>query len=144
MLSGNMKYKKGKNLIYVCIDKDEFINEQLLNVAVKENICTGWINGIGAIYDLEIGYFDISNKRYKRKSFKGEFELISLIGNISLVDNKPFIHTHISFSDTKYKSFGGHLFDARITAAGEFFVSLSDFVLSRELNCDIGLALWDI
>ena len=144
MLGGSMKYKKGENLIYVCIDKDEFINEQLLNVAVRENICTGWINGIGAIYDLEIGYFDISNKRYERKSFKGEYELISLIGNITIKNNSQFIHTHISFSDTDYRLFGGHLFDARISAAGEFTINTEDFNISRSLNSTVGLELWNI
>ena len=139
-----MNYKKVNDKIFITIGKDEFINQKLLEVAVKEKIKSGWINGIGAIRDVEIGYYDLNQKKYIKKIFNKHYELISLIGNISLVDNKPFIHTHISFSDTKYKSFGGHLFDARITAAGEFFVSLSDFVLSRELNCDIGLALWDI
>ena len=139
-----MNYKKVNDKIFITIGKDEFINQKLLEVAVKEKIKSGWINGIGAIRDVEIGYYDLNQKKYIKKNFNKHYELISLIGNISLVDNKPFIHTHISFSDTKYKSFGGHLFDARITAAGEFFVSLSDFVLSRELNCDIGLALWDI
>ena len=71
-------------------------------------------------------------------------ELISLIGNISLVDNKHFIHTHISFADTKYRVFGGHLFDAKVIAAAEFCIFVSDYHLHRKLNCDIGLSLWNI
>ena len=139
-----MNYKKSNNKIFVKIFKDDFINEKLLEVAKKEGIKSGWINGIGAIKNVEIGYYDLNAKEYMKKKFKSHYELVSLIGNISLVNDKPFIHTHISFSDTEYKMFGGHLFDAQITAAGEFFISLSDFSLSRKLNCDIGLALWDI
>ena len=67
-----------------------------------------------------------------------------MIGNVSLVDNEPFVHTHISFSDTKYKVFGGHLFDAEIIAAGEFLMSISPYELHRKLDCNIGLSLWHI
>ena len=139
-----MKYKKRKNIIYICIDRGEFINEQLTNVAVQENINTGWINGIGAIYDLEIGYFDISNKKYQRKTFKGEYELVSLIGNITIKNNSQFVHTHISFSDTDFHLYGGHLFDAKISAAGEFIIHIDEVNISRSLNSTIGLELWNI
>ena len=81
---------------------------------------------------------------YVKKVFDSDYELISLIGNVSLVDNKPFIHTHISFSDTEFKAFGGHLFDAKVIAAAEFCIFISDYHLHRKLNCDIGLSLWDI
>ena len=139
-----MKYSKTDDKIFITISKDELINAKLLEVAEKEKIQSAWINGIGAITDVEIGYYDLEQKAYVKKEFNNQYELISLMGNISLVDKKPFIHTHISFSDTDYKTFGGHLFDAKILAAGEFFMSLSDKPLSRKLNCDIGLALWNI
>ena len=57
-------------------------------------------------------------------------------------DGKPFAHTHITFSDTNYKVFGGHLFDARITAAGEFLMQLGNDKITREINHEIGLPLW--
>ena len=139
-----MKYNKIDDKIFVTIAKDELINKNLLEVAKREKAQSAWINGIGAITDVEIGYYDLDQKTYVKKEFNSDYELISLMGNISLVNNKPFIHTHISFSDTNYKTFGGHLFDAKILVAGEFFMHLSEKPIYRELNCDIGLALWNI
>lgn len=139
-----MKHKKVDDKIYVSVDKGEFINEKLLEVAQLENLKSGWINGLGAISDVEIGYWDIEEKKYVKQKFNKDYELISLIGNITLLDNESFIHTHISFSDTEFKVFGGHMFDAKVIAAAEFCIFLSNYDLHRKLSCEIGLSLWDI
>ena len=139
-----MNYKRVNDKLLISIDKGEFVNQKLLEVAEKENLKSGWINGLGAISNIEIGYWDIEKKVYVKNFFDDHYELLSLIGNVSLVDNKPFIHTHISFSDTEFKAFGGHLFDAKVIAAAEFCIFISDYHLHRKLNCDIGLSLWDI
>ena len=139
-----MKYNKVDDKIFVSIDKGELVNQKLLEVAQQENLTSGWINGLGAISSIEIGYWDIEKKIYEKQKFNNDYELLSLIGNVSLVDNKPFVHTHISFSDTSFKVFGGHLFDAEVIAAAEFCIFTSNYHLHRKLNCDIGLSLWDI
>ena len=139
-----MNYKRVNDKLLISIDKGEFVNQKLLEVAEKENLKSGWINGLGAISSIEIGYWDIEKKVYVKNFFDNHYELLSLVGNVSLVDNKPFIHTHISFSDTEFKAFGGHLFDAKVIAAAEFCIFISDYHLHRKLNCDIGLSLWDI
>ena len=139
-----MKYRKVDDKINVSIDKGELVNDKLLEVAKIEKLNSGWINGLGAISDVEIGYWDIEKKIYIKKYFDEDYELLSLIGNISLVNNESFIHTHISFSNTEFKVFGGHMFDAKVIAAAEFCIFTSNYHLHRKLNCDIGLSLWDI
>ena len=139
-----MNYKKIDDKIFISIDKGELVNEKLLEVAEQEDLKSGWINGLGAISNIEIGYWDIEKKIYVKQKFDDDYELLSLIGNVSLVDNKPFIHTHISFSNTEFKVFGGHLFDAKVIAAAEFCIFATDYHLHRKLNCDIGLSLWNM
>ena len=139
-----MNYKKVNDKIFISIDKGELVNESLLNVAEKENLTCGWINGLGAISNIEVGYWDIGKKIYENQKFNNHYELLSLTGNVSLVDKKPFIDTHISFSDTTSNVFGGHLFDAKVIAAAEFCIFISEYNLYRKLNCDIGLSLWSI
>jgi hypothetical protein len=38
--------------------------------------------------------------------------------------------------------FGGHLFNVKITAAGEFIIQLGSEDINREMNSGIGLPLW--
>ena len=102
-----MQYKKNNNKIYLSVDKNEYVNASLLKVCKQNNAKFAWISGIGAIFDIEVGYFDIGTKDYKRKIFSEDFELVSLSGNMTYKDGEPFIHTHIAFSDSKFNVFGG-------------------------------------
>ena len=137
-----MNYRIDNDQIYMTLAKGELINKTLELYAKSNEIGCAWINGIGAIEDPEIGYYSLEKKSYNKKVFSGYYELTSLIGNITIKEGKYFSHTHITFSDIKYQIFGGHLFDAKITAAGEFIMIPGKNCINRELNSDIGLPLW--
>tara|TARA_Y100000814_G_scaffold276828_1_gene237355 strand:+ start:603 stop:1031 length:429 start_codon:yes stop_codon:yes gene_type:complete len=139
-----MNLIKDQNKYFISIDKDEYVNQSLLDVANNENLKSGWISGVGAIYDIEVGYFDVEKKDYVRKKFSGDYELLSISGNISIKEGDRFVHTHITFSDIEFNVFGGHLFDAKVAAAGEFLIDLCDFEVKRKYNENLGLHLWCI
>jgi predicted DNA-binding protein with PD1-like motif len=137
-----MKFRKEGERVLLTLAKGDYINYTFEAFAEFEGIGFGWLNGIGAIEDPEIGYYSIKDKKYHRKQFIGKYELTSLIGNITLKEDKPFSHTHITFSDIDYHVFGGHLFDARVTAAGEFIMHTEAKIITRQMNSSIGLPLW--
>ena len=139
-----MNYKIIDNTIILSLDKNDFINESIKRIFKQEKLSFGWISGIGAIYNIEIGYYDIECKEYVKKKIKEEHELLSITGNITFLNSEYFVHTHVSISDKKFNAFGGHLFDAQIAAAGEFKISLFDCNIDRKLSSDIGLNLWCI
>ena len=137
-----MKYRKVGEKIFVSLQSGDLINKSLTEISVKENISNAWINGIGAIDSVEVGYMDVVNKKYQKRNFNDNYELISLIGNITIKDGVPFVHTHITFSDTEYKVFGGHLFDAKITATGEIILTVADSKIDRQFNENVGIHTW--
>ena len=137
-----MNYRIEKNKIFIKIAQNELINKSFEKLAESNNIGCAWVNGLGAIQNPEVGYYSISKKSYCKKKFSGDYELLSLIGNISMKDGKHFSHTHITFSDTNYRVFGGHLFDAKVTAAGEFIMFPGNKNINRDMNAKIGLPLW--
>ena len=137
-----MNYRIDNNRIYMALAKGELINKSFEEFAESDDIGSAWINGIGALENPEIGYYSLKTKSYHRKVFSGNYELTSLIGNISIKDGKYFSHTHITCSDTNFQVFGGHLFDAKITAACEFIMIPGNNDINREMNLDIGLPLW--
>ena len=138
-----MKYSLDKDKILLSVDKGEYVNRALLETAKNNNITFGWINGIGAIFDPEVGYFDVKKKEYVKKIIKGEYELISLLGNITYKENQLFVHSHITFTDTDFRAYGGHLFDCRVAAAGEFIIFRGDEKIDRSYSNDVGLHLWN-
>ncbi|RMZ48933.1 DUF296 domain-containing protein [Candidatus Marinimicrobia bacterium PRS2] len=137
-----MQYRIDESRVFMTLAKGDSINKTFESIAETLDIGCAWLNGIGALENPEIGYYSLEDKTYHRKLFKGEYELTSLIGNITMKEGKPFAHTHITFSDTDYKVFGGHLFDAKITATGEFIMQLGSENINREINLGIGLPLW--
>jgi predicted DNA-binding protein with PD1-like motif len=137
-----VKYRKVGEKIFVSLQTGDLINKSLTEISVKENISNAWINGIGAIDSVEVGYMDVVNKKYQKRNFNDNYELISLIGNITIKDGVPFVHTHITFSDTEYKVFGGHLFDAKITATGEIILTVADSKIDRQFNENVGIHTW--
>lgn len=130
------------NKIMLRIDKGEYINKTILDVASFYNLKFGWINGLGAIMDPELGYYDLKNKEYIKKTIIGEFELTSLIGNLTLKEGDLFVHSHITFSDINFNAYGGHLFDCKIAVAGEFLIFRSPTEINRKYDDEIGLYTW--
>jgi len=138
-----VNYTIDENKIYLSIKRGEKINETILKACEDNNVQFGWINGIGAIENPEVGFYDINSKKYIKKIFKGDFEIVGLTGNMTYKDGQRFIHTHIVFTDDQFNAYGGHLFDSKISAAGEFIIMLSNNKINREYNGEIGLALWN-
>ena len=137
-----MKFRMETSRAYLTLAKGDNINKMFESFAEIKGVGCAWLNGIGALENPEIGYYSLADKSYRQKTFKGEYELTSLIGNITLKEGKPFSHTHITFSDTEFRVFGGHLFNANITAAGEFIMQFGSDEINREMNAGIGLPLW--
>ena len=137
-----MNYRIENERIYMTLTKGDPINKTFESFAESQKIGCAWINGIGAMENPDIGYYSLETKSYHHKIFTGDYELTSLIGNITIKEKKYFSHTHITFADTRYQVFGGHLFDARITAAGEFVMIPVKNNINREMNPGIGLPLW--
>ena len=139
-----MKYKNKDNYLLVKLERGDEIMDSLRNLAEKENINFAQVNGIGLVEEVEIGLFDFKTRKYKHKKLSGEYELTSLMGNITIKENNPFIHMHVNISDDNYKCFGGHLFHAKITVTGELFVIVLKDKVERKFNEFIGLHLWDL
>ena len=136
-----MQSKKLKNKYIIRIDKGEEIVETLTQFCKDNNIKLGSIQGIGATNKATIGFFETKTKEYHSKEFTGDFEIVSLVGNVSTMDGETYLHLHINISDKEHKSFGGHLNSAVVSATCEIFIDLADGEVDREFDEEIGLNL---
>tara|TARA_B110000263_G_scaffold68672_1_gene59637 strand:+ start:3287 stop:3715 length:429 start_codon:yes stop_codon:yes gene_type:complete len=138
-----MKYKINNNKVFISLETGDEIIESITNVLKIEKIYSGMINGIGAISQVELGFYNIESKEYKKEFFNYDYELTSLMGNITLKDEVPFAHIHINMSDDNFKVSGGHLFSAVTAATAEVIILLNEQTIKRELDKNVGLYLWD-
>ena len=138
-----MKYKINNDRLFISLQTGDELIKSITDVLIKEKINSGIINGIGAINKVELGFYNLEFKEYNRKLFSKDYELTSLMGNITLKDDNPFIHVHINISDDNFNVFGGHLFSAFTAANAEIIILLNDENIRRELDEDVGLYLWE-
>ena len=139
-----MQYRLEGNKILLVLEKGDEILQSIYTVINEANIKFGWINGIGAAENITLGAYPLKLKDYIKKEFKGEFELTSLMGNISTKNGNPFVHIHANISDEECNAYGGHLFSGTITATAELVILLSDSVINRKESSQIGLYLWNL
>ena len=94
---------------YIKFEKDQLLLESLTDYAKKYAIKTGEISFIGAVQNVNVMYMNQDNKKYDKHTFEGGHEVLSGLGNISLLDGEAFVHVHITVADKDGKAFGGHL-----------------------------------
>jgi hypothetical protein len=135
--------KSGKNYL-VYLEKGESVVEVLTNFCKNNNILNGKITGIGAVNNIELGSYDTKSKKYIKKAFREDHELISYNGNIMLLDNEPFIHAHCTIGNHEMEISGGHVFQMNIAVVGEFIIQKIKNNSKRSFNNEIGLAVWDL
>ncbi len=137
-----MEYRRFNNNIVVRIDRGEEIIKSLFFIIEKEKIKLGTITGIGAVNDACIGIFNTATKEYASINYKGDFEICSLVGNISTKEGNPYIHAHIVIGNNLENNIvGGHLNSAIISATCEIFIHDIEGEIDREFNHETGLNL---
>lgn len=142
MRSGEeMEYKQIRDKYILRLDKSEEIVETLKKFCRDHDITLGFIKGIGAVNKAKIGLFDTASKKYQSVELKGDYEITSLLGNISTINEEIYLHLHINLGDKDYKIHGGHLNEAIISATGEILIESIDGNLDREFSEEIGLNL---
>lgn len=137
-----MEYRKFGNTIFARIDRGEEILEKLKEISVKENIKLAHVSALGATNDFTVGVFNVDEKKYYANSFSGNFEIVSLTGTVTTMDGEFYAHLHMSAGNDKGEVFGGHLNRARISATCEMVITVTDGMVERKFNEDVGLNLF--
>lgn len=128
----------------VRLDKHEEVISTLTSFIIESGIASGIVQGIGAITDIDIGYFNIDDKQYIKHRFAGTYEVISLNGNISMLEDRPFVHLHVAVADEQHHLYGGHLFQATVAVTLELFIKTFDSAIERRPDADFGFNFWHL
>lgn len=139
-----MEYKKAGNIIVARIDRGESISEKIKEIALSENIRAAHVSGIGAADHLEIGCYKVSEKQYLKHTYDGDFEITSLLGNISRKDGDFYLHLHINAADENGAAYAGHFNDGIIGGTCELFITIIDTTIERQYDDETGLNIFKL
>ena len=118
--------------------------DELTAACAEAGAASGTIEVIGAVSSLVLGYYHQDRKEYASLSFNGAWEIASALGNISSLDDKPFVHLHVVASGEDGRCVGGHLMPGCTVFAAEAAITALEGHAppERELDGATGLKLW--
>lgn len=115
--------------------------EVLVELAVSRRWSSAICSGIGGVSDVKLAYYDLLKKEYLKFDVDGIVELVSLNGNLTALDEKPFWHLHAIVSDKTGQTFGGHLMSCSVALTVELAVWQLEKTYARKLEESTGLRL---
>ena len=142
-----MEYRKIDQKYYIRLDKDDEIIESITRLCEDENIKVAQIQGIGGCDSAKVGIFDTERKVYRQRELCCLMEMVSLDGNVTSYEGKPYIHAHASFAyygeEKKPEILSGHLLEAIIGLTGEIVLTPAVGCIGRKYIEELGIRIWD-
>jgi predicted DNA-binding protein with PD1-like motif len=126
----------------VCDSGDEVMRE-LGSFATEHGLSAARLEGIGALSDVTLGYFDWETKEYARVRLSEQVEVLSLLGDVALTDDGPQVHAHIVVGKRDGSAHGGHLMEGHVRPTLEVIVTETPAHLRKRMDPESGLALID-
>lgn len=135
-------YLTGRTYLFR-IHKGDDLLAAIQDFCHDNQIKCGIISAVGAVKNLTVGFYDQKKKKYIKKTYEGNFEILNLTGNISIMDSRPMAHIHITAADEKNSALGGHLMaDTKVFACEVFVQELVGTIKTRKTDKKTGLPLW--
>ena len=135
-----MKWREEGQDYWLKLERGEEVMATLTRFLEEQGIFGGSLQGIGAIHDVELGFFDARSSQYLRRRFPEEAELIDFVGNVTRVDGRPFVHAHAVISGSDFVARGGHFFQGVVCVTMECRLSPTQPV-DRIFEPTVGLKL---
>jgi predicted DNA-binding protein with PD1-like motif len=128
----------------VRVDRGEELVASILEVAARHDLGSGVVLAIGALENVELGFYVLDEKRYLRRTLPGMHELLSLQGNLARLDGEPALHAHVVLGARDFSTLGGHLFRGSVAVVAEVVILPDRSTVSRGKDEPTGLNLWQL
>lgn len=126
---------------FIRLEKGEDFFREMDTLFSAHSITGGSFHAIGAVLEVELGFYHLDVKTYEFHKLVQPLEVVSMTGNVALLDGNPFIHTHGVFSDPALRCYGGHINALIVGPTLEVFFSPHTSQVTREFDESTGLKL---
>jgi uncharacterized protein len=117
--------------------------EEIERFCLEHSVVTAQVTVIGALRRAHFAYYEQDDHRYRELSSETHHEIVGFTGNVSLRDDRPFLHAHGTFADVSGACVGGHLLRGCEVFAAEVMIrEIAGVELVRMPDEATGLALW--
>lgn len=117
--------------------------EEIERFCAEQGIMAAQVVVIGAVRRARYAYYEQDDHRYRELQTDTHHEIVGFTGNVSMRDDRPFLHAHGTFADADGACVGGHLLPGIEVFAAEVMIREMEGVsLVRHPDQETGLALW--
>lgn len=114
-------YLPGRTYIFR-ITKGKDLMEALSDFCHDNQIKCGIVNGIGLLENATVCSYDIVKKKYDKRVISKPVEMLSLTGNISIMDNRANVRADVVLVNGEGKTDGGQLAAGTKVFSAEVFI----------------------
>jgi len=132
--------KEGERTFALVFDAGEEVMESLRTFAWNANLAGSHLTAIGALSHVTLGFFDPDTRHYEKIRLREQVEVLSLLGNVAIQENRPQVHAHVVIGKRDGTAHGGHLLEARVRPTLEAIVTEEPRHLWRRHDPSTGLA----
>ena len=125
------------------LDTGSDLLEEIERFCVEHGVLAAQVTVIGAVRRARYAYYEQNDRRYRELESHSHHEIVGFTGNVSLKEDRPFLHAHATFADADGETVGGHLLRGCEVFAAEIMIrELAGVTLVRSHDEVTGLALW--
>jgi len=127
----------------IILAKGDEVMSGLTDFAKQNKVTSASFTAIGAFSHAAVAWFDDARKEFKLIPIEQQVELVSMIGDIALVNDRPAVHTHVAVASSDGTVRGGHVINAFVFPTLELFMTVYPTPLHKESDEATGLKLID-
>ena len=127
----------------IILAKGDEVMSGLTDFARQNKVASASFTAIGAFSHATVAWFDDARKEFRLIPIKQQVELVSMIGDIALVNDQPAVHTHVALASSDGTVRGGHVISAFVFPTLELFMTVYPTALHKQLDDATGLKLID-
>ncbi len=139
-----MIFQRFEGRFQLRVESGEPLVESLTQLLEAENIRFALVTGLGAVRYARVAYLNVERKEYEPHEFEEQLELVSLIGNATLRDGKPFLHLHVALARRDLTLLGGHLQEAIARPTIEVWLQPEPGIVERVFDESAGMAVMQL
>ncbi len=133
--------RQGPGRFIIRLEKGDDILASIGRFAEASKIGAALFEGIGSLNRVKLGHYDFVTKNYKYEIFSEDLEILSLSGNIALLNKAPLPHAHVTLGKRDFSVIGGHLDEGSIANMVEIGLTTLSGKLVKARDEKVGLNL---
>jgi predicted DNA-binding protein with PD1-like motif len=127
----------------IIFSKGDDVLSGLTDFALAHHIVDAHFTAIGATSSATLAYLDLPHKLYHAIPVHEQCEVLSLIGDVALYNDKPIVHMHAVLGRHDGSTVGGHVFELIINPTLEVFFTANTTPLKKRPDEPSGMKVID-